>query len=288
MVPFANLDPTYPTIATTVVPASPDPAQATELPACRADDLRLSPSREGVGGGTIALFVEIRAEQGVECRLEGYPDITFLDNGSPVDIPTQRGGASGDYRAPVRVTPDDVALLSLWWGSGWCTTPVHNDTIRAALPEAGGTVEFEGFGGSPNCNGEPGSGPNPVTVWSFAPQDPRPAETRSAFYDVEVSEHDLSTPKGGAPFEFAVTLTTKRTDISLNVCPDFTIAQSKTADTWDETRYALNCEAVPGRVLPKGVPVTFRMDTVLYLPRGKHIWRLEVPDPTGVSFGYGS
>jgi len=283
MVPFLPLPPTYPNIPTETIPASPDPALAADLPACRAADLTVT-DRMGAAMGTTIIRVLIRGKAGVECRLEGYPGVTFLDHGTPLDLPTEHSRDDSDYRQPVRVTPDDVAVLSLWWASEWCGVQVDNDRIRATLPEQGGTLEFAGFGQT-RCSPSAGD-PAPITIWSFAPEYVREAEERSAFHDVEVTERDLSQPVEGEPFFFAVTLTATRADISLDVCPDFTIGQQSGPTSWEQQRYALNCDGVPGHVLPQGVPVTFRMETVLDLAQGKHVWSLDVPDALGVGFGY--
>jgi hypothetical protein len=184
--------------------------------------------------------------------------------------------------------PDDAAVLSLSWGSSWCGVQVDNDRIRATLPDEGGTLEFDGFGHT-YCSPEVGE-PTPVTVESFAPEHVREAEERSAVHDVDVTERDLSQPVEGQPFAFAVTLTATRADISLDICPDFTIGQQRgtpTSSEWDEQRYALSCDAVPDHVLPKGVPVTFRMETMLYLAQRKQVWSLEVPDLIGAGLGFG-
>ncbi|MBK7271694.1 MAG: hypothetical protein IPI13_00470 [Actinomycetales bacterium] len=94
VVPWVPLPATNPTIPTTTVPASPDPALAQGLPVCRAADLTATTERDGASG-TSFLFVTLIGLAGRHaCRVEGYPTIEFLANGVPVAIPLGPGRAA--------------------------------------------------------------------------------------------------------------------------------------------------------------------------------------------------
>lgn len=284
IVPWAPLDPTHPDLPSVTTPASPDPAVAAAAPPCTAEELRASSAVEGAAG-TAVLYVTIRpASPDVSCRLQGHPAVQFLDRGRSVDIPTRRAPGDSTYRDPALVAKGDVVTLSLYWGSSWCTDPVENDRVRIAL--GSGSIEVDGYGGSPSCNGTPGSGPNWVSIGSFEPLSFRPAQTTSAYAGVDAELTTLSDPVPGKDLRFLVTLTAREGDVSLDPCPDYSTVQSADWDDFSVARFALNCAAVPYRdddgvpYLPRGVPVRFEMRLNLFGPGAeapKAIWRLHAP-----------
>ena len=89
VVPWAPLDASRPELPRVTVPATPDPAVAAVAAPCTPADLRASSAVEGAAG-TALLYLTIRpAAPEVSCRLEGHPEVRFLDRGEPVDIPTR-------------------------------------------------------------------------------------------------------------------------------------------------------------------------------------------------------
>jgi hypothetical protein len=85
-----------------------------------------------------------------------------------------------------------------------------NDRIRLSLPHNGGTVEVDGFGGSPACNGDPGSGPTPIVIAPFQPQDFIPQEVTSPYANVNVQLEGPASVRAGSRFSFEVVLTARR------------------------------------------------------------------------------
>lgn len=292
-VPWAPLDPTYPQIPEHRTPPRPDPALAADAPACRASDLRAGGRKEGVGGGTVVRYVVFRLAGDRPCRLDGEPDVVMLDHGQRVDVPVQgsrRGDLTFHYPWPVLVEAGSPAVLDMTWASLWCTDPVKTDQIRITLPEQGGSFTVSGFGESPYCSGEPGSGPTPVVVSPFAPQRFRAGRTVSPYAGVKARLGLPADAEQGRSMSFTVTLTARH-DVDLVPCPDFSIDQYAAGGSAREDRYALNCRAVRYRdaagrpYLPARTPVTFRMRTT---PLGvgasvKFVWQLEVPE--GVAVG---
>jgi uncharacterized protein DUF4232 len=266
-VPWAPLDATRPDLPRVTIPPSPDPAVAAAAPPCTPRDLRATSAVEGAAG-TFALYLTILpSSPGVACRLQGHPEVRFLDRGEPVDIPTRDIPTDASYGAPVLVAEGGVVTLTLLWGSSWCTDPVRNDRIQVAV--GSGSVEVDGFGRSPYCNGTPGSGPNPVGVGSFQPQSPREERVTSAFARVEGELTALTAHDG---------------DVALDPCPDYTMRQIGSWDDVSVARFALNCAAVPFRdaagvpYLPEGVPVRFEMRLGLAGPdvqEPKATWSLD-------------
>ncbi|MGH3329842.1 MAG: DUF4232 domain-containing protein [Nocardioidaceae bacterium] len=293
-VEWAPLQPTYPEVPRRRVPPSPDPSFAQGAPACRASDLDATAQKEGVGGGMWMVHVTFQLVGHQPCHLGGHPDVVMLDQGHPVDVPVE--DSSGDsslfnYPSPVLVDADHPAVLSMTWGGGWCTEPVKTDRVRVALPGEGGSFTVKGFGSSPFCNGEPGSGPTPVVVSAFAPQRRTPGRTESAYADVAARLSLSADFSGGEPLEFTVTLTARKGDVVLAPCPDYSINQYSRGVSPVEERWSLNCDDVPYRdgtgrpFLPAGKPVTFAMHTttVAELEAVKFIWQLEVPEPVAAS-----
>ncbi len=286
VVPWAPLDPAYPTIPSRTIPARPDPAAARAAPPCRASDLRAS-SWLGAGLGTAYLRVTVRLVGSSPCRLQGHPAVVLLEGTRPVDVPTEP--STGDdrtfnYPDPVLVAPGAPAVLTLSWSSLWCTAPVSTDLVRVTLPHGRGSFTVHGFGRSPACN-DPGSGRrSPVGVSGFAPVHSRPPRVVSRYDGVDVEARRTSKPRTGQPFDFTVTLTARR-DVALDPCPDYTIAQYLGGQRSREDRYALDCADVPtkdaeGRpYLPAGRPVTFAMRARLLneTARMKFVWQLETP-----------
>jgi hypothetical protein len=285
VVPWAPLDPTHPSIPTVTIPPTPDPADAAGLRSCRADDLRTSAEHDGAGG-TNYLFMTFKSRT-EPCSLSGRPNVELWGKGRRLSIPVEEGKVTGDnYKHPVRVDENHAAVLGLAWTSLWCTEPVVNDTIRLSLPHNGGTLQVEGFGHSPGCNGEPGSGPTPIVVARFQPQHFSPQEVTSPYGNVDVRVEAPASVRAGSRFTFEIVLTARRGDVPLDPCPDYTILQAVGADNVTEAMFALNCAAVPYRdvdgrpELPNGVPVHFAMETtaLAVVSDGlKFTWGIEAP-----------
>lgn len=286
VVPWAPLPATHPTIPTQTTPPSPDPAEAVGKPACRASDLRAT-ARPGAAAGTFYLTVRLELVGDHPCRLEGYPDLEPLDRGRPVAIPLEHRTDSSVYQHPVLVAAGRPASVRLGWTSNWCAPPVHNDTIRMAAP-GGGSLTFQGLGGS-QCYGVPGSGSrSPILVSTFEPVRTRGGHVQTAYAGVEVSGNLELSATPGETVHFTVTLTSP-TDLPLDPCPDYHLVQVADDGQHEET-YALNCAAVPYRdargrpYLPAGTPVQFEMRTTVVGPAGsteKLSWALDTIDARG-------
>jgi len=295
LVPWAPLDASHPELPLVTTPASPDPVAAKAAPPCAGGDLRAVSGVEGAAG-TVVLYLTIRpASPDVSCHLLGHPKVQFLNRGRPVDIPTVNTPDDSTYRDPALVGPGNVVTLSLYWGSNWCADPVGNDRIRVALES--GSIEVDGFGRSPYCNGTPGSGPNSVSIGTFQPQEFRQAEVTSAYSGLDAKLTTLSDPMPGEELSFQVTLTARRGDVSLEPCPDYSMAQYAAAADSVKARFALNCAAVPYRsaagvpYLPTGVPVRFEMRWRLLGPdrdAPKAVWTLEAPGGPALAIPTGS
>lgn len=286
VVPWAPLPATHPTIPTQTTPPSPDPAEAVGKPACRASDLRAT-ATGAAAAGTYYRNVRLRLVGARPCTLEGYADVQPLDQGRPVDIPVDHQQDDSVYRGPVLVSAGHPALLQLSWGATWCTTPVHNDTVRLVLP--GGALTFPGLGSS-NCNNAPGSGPKaPIMVAPFQPVSWHEGTVATPYATLVVSGNLELSATPGETVHFTVTLTSP-TDLALDPCPDYHLVQVADDGQHEET-YALNCAAVPYRdargrpYLPAGTPVQFEMRTTVVGPAGsteKLSWALDTVDAKGV------
>jgi len=287
VIPWAELPATAPTIP--VTSGSTEPTPADGLPACAAGQLQAVPELNGAGG-TMVLSLTIGLEQpGPPCRLEGVPGVEALSHGGPAGIPVQPASGDGPvafHSGPVVVSEDSSAVIAMSLTTHWCAPPIDNDRLRITLPGGTGSFEVDGFGRLSGCDGIPGSGPQPISVWPVAPQDGSP-EPRSAWADVTAEAAlDLAGSPGEA-VDFVVTLTAAH-EVSLRPCPDFTISMYGLGV--DEQRsYGLNCGQVPYRdaagdpVLPAGVPVRFAMRvTAPDRDVKKLIWQLVVPEHTGV------
>jgi hypothetical protein len=284
IVPWSPLDPTHPDLPLVTLPATPDPKAAAAAPPCTAADLRAVSTVEAAAG-TAVLYLRIRpASPDVSCRLQGHPAVEFLDRGKLVDIPTVNAPDDAAYREPALVASGSVVTLSLFWGSNWCAEPVENDRIRVALER--GSLEVDGYGRSPVCNGTAGSGPNSVSIGTFRPESFRPAEVTSAYGGVDGDLTAVSDPVPGEELRFLVTLTARRGDVRLDPCPDYSMVQYPEQDDSVKLRLALNCTTVPYRdaegvpYLPEDVPVRFEMRLTLLRPDAqayKAIWALEAP-----------
>jgi hypothetical protein len=283
VVPWAPLPASHPEIPGQTSTPSPDPADAIGKPECRASDLRATAS-SGPAAGTTYETVRLELTGDHPCRLQGIPHVELLDQGRPVDIPLEQQTDDSTYHDPVLVAPGHPALVRLSWSKDWCATPAHNDTIRLVLP--GGSLSFEGLGGS-DCYGVPGSGTRaPINVAPFQPVTWRDAKVVTAYRHVDVSGDLPLTADPGDAMVFTITLTSPQ-DLVLDPCPDYRIVQNASGEPREES-YALNCAAVPfkddhGRpYLPAGTPVRFAMqartgDPGLY----KFSWSLEVADAHG-------
>ncbi len=283
VVPWAPLPATHPQIPAATTPPSPDPAAAAGKPECRASDLHAT-DRPGAAAGTYYLTVRLTLVGDHPCRLEGWPEVELLDRGAPVDIPLERARDDSVYRGPVLVSDGHPALLRLAWPADWCAPPVHNDTIRLALP--GGSLTVPGLGGS-NCYGTPRSGHRqPVELRTFEPVKVREATASTAYADVDVTGDLDITAVAGDDVDFVVTLTSPD-DLVLDPCPDFRIVVNGRAAPQTES-HALNCAAVPhkddhGRpYLPAGTPVRFDMHATAGDPGSyKLSWVLDTVDQKG-------
>ena len=133
---------TTPPSATT----SPDRPQGPRE--CTADDLAATQTTEGAMGTTY-LTVMLDAT-GAPCRLQGYPDVTLLAGGQPLDVPVQH------HPQPItRVTVggQGFAALEIGWSPTHSCADVDNDTIRVTLPD-GSSLEVPGFGPTSCSPGE--------------------------------------------------------------------------------------------------------------------------------------
>lgn len=290
VIPWAPLPATHPKIPavrTTSGPPLPDPTAAAAAPPCRAGQLRVR-RLFGVGAGTQYIEARFRLAHGSACSLSGYPRVELLSNGRTGVIPVRRTRDSDTYRRPVLVGRGHVGVLRIGWGSDWCTTAVPNQAITVTLPSGGGTIRLRGYGESPACYGEPGSGKGPAFYSAFQPLSPGPVKVRSAYSTVRATSNLERAVRAHAPVHFVVTL---RSDhrVVLDPCPDYSIVSA----SWrNGRRFALNCAAVPykdgrGRpYLPADTPVRFAMQ----LPAGsespqKVVWLLDTPGVRPTTFG---
>ncbi|MGN6578354.1 MAG: DUF4232 domain-containing protein [Nocardioides sp.] len=157
---------------------TPGPGPAPDIPAasgaalappCRAENLAATADAPAGAVGTWELAVHVRRVAGAACVLQGYPGIEAFGGGRRLKVPSASDHGPGVFRGPVLLSGSTTALLSLTWSGLWCTESVRNDTIRADLPDGGGTLTFAGFGDSPGCDCARGAGVLPITVRPFAP-----------------------------------------------------------------------------------------------------------------------
>jgi hypothetical protein len=289
VVPWVPLPATNPTIPTTTVPASPDPALAQGLPVCRAADLTATTERDGASG-TSFLFVTLIGLAGRHaCRVEGYPTIEFLANGVPVAIPLgQQPWQSSylpmltSYPGAVLVSPDAAAVATLLW-QNWCPPSGSQAQIRLSWPGSSGYVTVDGAGGSGACQTNPSTTERyPLRSFTFAPET-YTAGTVSTPYDTVVAS--VTAPKDvvlGGSVDIVVTLTAAA-DVLLAPCPDQSITLS--ADSATPRRFAINCSDVASRnsqgqpILAAGVPARFAVKLPVPDQRGdyKFHWTLVLP-----------
>ncbi len=150
-------------------PDIPAASGAALAPPCRSENLAATADDPEGAVGTWRLTVHVRRVAGAACVLQGYPSIEALAAGRSLEVPFAPDHGPGVFRGPVLLSGDTAALLSLTWSGLWCAESVRNDTIRAVLPDGGGTLAFAGFGDSPGCDGARGAGPLPINVRPFAP-----------------------------------------------------------------------------------------------------------------------
>jgi hypothetical protein len=282
-VPWRALAPTHPRIPTHHTPASPDWHLAVGAPACGAGDLRVQESGVEPAAGTAYLWVTLGLAGQRPCRVEGHPRVVLLDRGRDLAVPARAivsHDRTFDYPHPVLVRHGVPVRVAVLWASLWCTAPVRNDRVRIAWRDAAWTVR--GFGGSPACNGTPGQGPTPVDVSTFLPSDYGPGRPATAYEGVRASIRRATTLRPGLPTWYVVTVVAPR-DVPLTPCPDIRVLDiGERKGVVTDREFALNCHAVPGRLLPSGKPVTFAL-RVGPLPHGdlpvKLLWTLEVPGP---------
>jgi hypothetical protein len=267
---------TNPTIPTTIISPSPDPAPAADLRPCRSGDLSVS-SNSGVAGGTRIIEVLYQSDQ--PCQVNGYPEIIPLGrNSRPVDVPVEH--EVPEYGNPVALG-GGIAVVRLTWTSLWCADEVEVANIMVyTSPTSAGTVD--GFGES-QCYGQPGSGTKePIRVTEFRPLHFTAGRAGTPFDEVSADLALPGTAKAGETVRFRVTLTAPR-DVVLDPCPDYSITIGHVGNQTD-VAYALNCAAVVFRdgagrpYLPAGTPVTFAMQATAPPAGGrteKVTWRLE-------------
>ena len=268
LVPWADLQPTDPEIATHVAPARPDPDLAAEARPCGPDDVWTS-GQVGAALGITVLALQFHGST-EPCHLVGSPSIELWNDGQRLDISSSPGPEGGEYDGAVLVAPDGggLAALDIAWPSAWCTAPVRNDEVRIRVGD--GWVSSNGFRGSPGCNAAPGSGPNELQVGTFRPTEFLPERRSSAYADVKGSIREVTSL---LPATFEVVLTAIVEDVSLDPCPDYSIGSES---------YALNCEEVPyvddagSPYLPEGLPVRFEMRVPIEL-EPTTTWRLRAP-----------
>jgi hypothetical protein len=150
-------------------PDIPAASGAALAPPCRAENLAATAAAPRGSVGTWELAVRVRRVAGAACVLQGYPGIEAFGAGRSLKVESAPDHGPGVFRGPVLLDGDATALLSLSWSGLWCAESVRNDTIRADLPDGGGTLTFPGFGDSPGCDGSRGAGPLPISVRPFAP-----------------------------------------------------------------------------------------------------------------------
>lgn len=290
VVPWAPLPATHPKIPavrTSSGPPLPDPTAAAAAPPCRAGQLRVR-RLFGVGAGTQYIEARFRRAHGDACRLSGYPRVELLSNGRTDVIPVQRTRDSDTYRRPVLVGRGHVGVLRLGWSSDWCTTAVPNESIAVTLPSGGGTIRLRGFGESPACYGEPGSGKTAAFYSTFQPPDPGPVKVRSAYSTVKATSNLERAVRAEAPVHFVVTLSSDHR-VVLDPCPDYSIVSA----SWPHgRRFALNCAAVPYRdgqdrpYLPADTPVRFAMQLPAVSASPQKVdWLLDTPGSRPTTFG---
>ena len=151
-------------------PDIPDAGTALPPP-CRSENLAATADEPRGAVGTWQLAVHVRRVSGGPCVLQGYPSIEAFGAGRRLKVSSASDHGPGVFRGPVLLAGRTTALLSLSWSGLWCAESVRNDTIRADLPDGGGTLTFAGFGDSPGCDGARGAGPLPINVRPFAPED---------------------------------------------------------------------------------------------------------------------
>jgi hypothetical protein len=282
-VPWVALPATHPTLPSTRVPASPDPADAAGVRACTTADIHASRD-SGIDGaaGTDYLQVRLTLVGTSPCRLEGYPTVRPLGHGRVLDVPVETTSDSSVETKvePVLVTAQAPALIRIGWAADHSCPVVDNDRLSITLPGSDTATTVAGFG-TTSCN--PGEGRSSMEVWPVRPLHWTPAHRVSPYDGVTATGNLDLTARAGQPLDFAVTLTSKQ-DLPLDPCPDYSILIAAS-----ESSYALDCAAVPhhdaqGRpYLPAGVPVTFAMRADpgdATTPR--FVWRLTTPDSASV------
>ncbi len=150
-------------------PDIPAASGAALAPPCRSENLAATADAPQGAVGTWQLVVHVRRVSGAPCVLQGYPSIEAFGQGRSLKVSSASDHGPGVFRGPVLLSGSTTALLSLSWSGLWCAESVRNDTIRADLPDGGGTLTFAGFGDSPGCDGARGTGPLPIKVRPFAP-----------------------------------------------------------------------------------------------------------------------
>lgn len=259
-VPWRPLAATDPTLPSTRLPASPDPADAAGVRPCTASDLRASTGPGDGAGGTLYRRIVLTLIGSEPCRLSGYPTIEPLSHRQRLDLPIEHQSSPDALfgaDVPVKVAPRQPAAVTLAWAVSHSCPAADNDHLRVTLPGIATAYTVTGFGMSTCDQGEHAAAP--LLVGPVHPLSSTPARKTSPYDDVTATGDLNLTARADQPLDFAVTLTSKH-DLPLDPCPDYTITTSA-----GESSYALNCAAVPHRdaqgrpYLPAGVPVTFAM-----------------------------
>jgi len=274
-VPWADLPPTHPRIASTRVPPRPDPAIAAAARSCRSDDLVLKALGNGAAAGTTIKNLRFSLASGHSpCAVSGRPTLV----GHTVEgtlLPGHASRFTSTYRQPVLLTPTARAFAQLVWPSV-CFAP--SGQASADVTYAGHTWVVPMGPLSHSCNYGPERPLRSVGVTAFTPPAPVPARRVTAYDRVRTRWPGDITAHIDRPVTFEITLTSP-TDLPLDPCPDYRIGSAP----GDGGTFGLNCAAVPYRddrgrpYLPAGRPVTFemRLDAVEALQ--KYSWSIVAP-----------
>ena len=277
-VPWADLPPTHPHLASTLVPARPDPAAAEAARPCRAADLVLRDLGDGAAAGTMVKDLRFSLTPGHRpCAVSGRPGAT-LRTTEGVSVPGTPTSFTSTYHRPVLLTATSSALTQLVWPSA-CFD--RSGRASVTLGYAGRTWTLPMGRISATCDFGADRPLRAIGVTHFLPPQARRGFRVSAYARVHATGPGQLAAHLDQPVTFAITLVARQ-DVTLDPCPDYTIGNS--ADPGH--RYALNCAAVPYRdaedraYLPAHRPVTFemRMDAVESLQ--KYYWTIVGPGRT--------
>ena len=277
-VPWADLPPTHPHLASTRVPPRPDPAVAAAARPCLAGDLVMSDLGNGAAMGTMVKNLRFSLAPGhLPCAVSGRPGAT-LRTAEGVAVPGALTSFTSTYHRPVLLTPASSALAQLVWPSA-CFATTGQASTRLTYAGRTWTVPMGRVSGT--CDFGADRPLSSIGVTHFLPPHARRGYRVSAYGRVRALGPGQIAAHLDRPVTFTVTLVASQ-DVTLDPCPDYTIGNS--ADPGRS--YALNCAAVPYRdaedraYLPAHRRVTFemRMDAVESLQ--KYFWTIVGPGRT--------